>query len=134
MMKNLFQPAKRSIGRALFGGLALLAFVLLGSVQVSAQNYVPATQADQILKGEINTAYAQLLNETPGSSTYNLTFSKINYWTAIRNVLEQNPNVGDAINVSVSSICYPTDIADCKAPSKSSMQIVINDTKVLLTQ
>ncbi|MBL7803737.1 MAG: hypothetical protein JNL02_08390 [Saprospiraceae bacterium] len=134
MMKNLLQPVKRSIGSILVGGFALLAFVLLGSVQVSAQNYVPAAQADQILKDEINTMYAQLLNETPGSPNYNLYFSKVNYWAAIRNVLEQNPNVGDAITVSVSSMCYPSNTADCQNLPKADMQIVINDTKILLTQ
>jgi len=134
MMKSLLQPAKRSIGKTLIAGFALLAFVLMGSVQMSAQNYVPADQADVILKDKINTVYAQLLNETPGTSNYNLYFSKINYWTAIRNSLDQNQNVGTAITASTPSICYPTSTVDCQAQTKATMQTIINETKGYLIQ
>ncbi|HNL37864.1 MAG TPA: hypothetical protein PKL15_04645 [Saprospiraceae bacterium] len=134
MIKSLLQPAKRSIGKTLVAGFAVLAFVLLGSVQMSAQNYVPADQADVILKDKINTVYAQLLNETPGTSNYNLYFSKINYWSAIRTALGQNPDVGNAITVSATSICYPTNVADCQPQTKATMQSVINETKGYLIQ
>lgn len=133
MMKSLLQPAKRSLGKALIGGFALLAFVLLGSVQASAQNYVPADQADVILKNEVNSIYAQLLNESPGTSQYNLLFSKMNYMNAIRNDLAQNANVATAVVNSVPAICYPSAVADCNAPTKQTQQSIILETQILLS-
>lgn len=132
-MKSLLQPAKRSLGKALIAGFALLTFVLMGSVQASAQNYVPSDQADAILKTEVNTAYAQLLNETPGTPQYNLIFSKVNYWNAIRNQLDENVSVATAVINATPAICYPSATADCAYLPKATQQIIIQDTQTLLS-
>jgi hypothetical protein len=129
----MVQPAKRKLRTALAGTLLLLGFFLLGTERAAAQSYYTLDEAQQVLKDEGHDLYTQLLNLTPGTTTYNQTFAKIRYYDTVRSHLEQGVQIPTALIESRSALCHPTSTADCKPLGQTQVELIIEDTRSLLT-
>jgi hypothetical protein len=129
----MVQPAKRKLRTALAGTLLLLGFFLLGTEHAAAQSYYTLDEAQQVLKDEGHSLYTQLLNETPGTTNYNQLFARVRYYDTIRTQLEQGVQIPVALISSRYALCHPTTNADCKPLAQAQVELIIEDTRSLLT-
>ena len=130
-MKNLFHLGK--IGKGLTSVMFLFVMFLLGTTEVSAQNYLGSTEATAKLKDQTLVLADNLNSIKMGTAAYNVTYATYNYYNAIIEYITTGSSVATAIGQADRGICYPTDLTDCTELSKSEKAVVISDTKVFLT-
>jgi hypothetical protein len=110
----------------------LICFSLAGASQLSAQTYVSATVAVERLKMRAGDLQSVAQSEKMSADEFKVNSATQNYYSAIANRIGVGESVEAAIVSAASSLCYSTD-ESCIPLDKSAQRVIIDDTRVLLT-
>lgn len=130
---NNFYYALKGVWKCAAAPLLFFLFFLMSAENASAQSFVTVQVAGERLKIESNLLYERLLLETPGSTNYNLIASRIHYFGTITTLLGQGLEVAQSIHEAIPGICYPSNNADCNQLDKARMEVIVEETTILLS-
>jgi hypothetical protein len=118
------------------GQLLLLAlpccFVMLTSVRLSAQSYLPPSEAIDKLKVELNAMHEALEHEDMADDQLDRTRAVYNYYHAIIAHIAHGATVELATSYAITQLCYD-DGEGCASLSKSEGTAVVTAVRTLLS-